>query len=97
VDYLSSQLPLANSTQVQQSMGRLLDEEIQTVMLAKGNPEYAFVVVDPPKIPKQRSSPKRTLMTLIGGLAGFFFGLLALFVRKAIEGHRKTNALKIQP
>lgn len=93
VAYLQSQLPTATSVSVQQSIGRLLDQELQTVMLAKGNPEYAFKVIDPGKVAKQRTSPKRTLITLVALMAGGFLGVLFVFIRKAVRARRETLAV----
>ena len=92
--YLKAELPTTTSVTVQQSIGRLLDQEMQTVMLAKGNPEYAFKVIDPAKVPKTRSSPKRTQITLVALMAGGFFGVLFVFVRRAIRSRREALAGK---
>jgi uncharacterized protein involved in exopolysaccharide biosynthesis len=86
--YLQAQIPLTNSVTVQQSIGRLLDQEMQTVMFAKGNPEFAFTVIDPPKVPKYKSSPKRAQMIVLSTLAGVLVGLLALLFRSAIRARR---------
>lgn len=92
VAYLKAELPVTTSVTVQQSIGRLLDQELQTVMLAKGNPEFAFKVIDPAKVPKNRSSPKRAQMTVLSTLAGGFLGLLVVFFRRAIRSRRESKA-----
>ena len=88
--YLKAELPVTTSLTVQQSIGRLLDQEMQTVMLARGNPEYAFKVIDPAKVPKTRSSPKRMEITLTALIAGGFFGVLFVFLRQAIRRRRES-------
>jgi uncharacterized protein involved in exopolysaccharide biosynthesis len=93
--YLNSQLPVTTSVTVQQSIGRLLDQELQTVMLAKGNPEFAFKVIDPAKVPKTRSSPKRAQMTVLATLAGGLLGLLVVFFRRAIRSRREFKAASL--
>lgn len=90
--YLKTELPATTSVTVQQSIGRLLDQEMQTVMLARGNPEYAFKVIDPAKVPKKRSSPKRALITVVALLAGGFLGVLFVFIRRAIRSRRESLA-----
>jgi uncharacterized protein involved in exopolysaccharide biosynthesis len=87
--YLKTELPATTSITVQQSIGRLLDQEMQTVMLARGNPEYAFKVIDPAKVPKRRSGPKRTQITVISLLAGGFLGFLFVYIRRAIRSRRR--------
>jgi uncharacterized protein involved in exopolysaccharide biosynthesis len=92
VAYLSSQIPLTTSVQVQASLGRLLDQELQTIMLAKGNREFAFRVIDPPKVPKMRSSPKRAQITILSAFAGGMMGLVALLFRNAYL-RRRSNPI----
>jgi uncharacterized protein involved in exopolysaccharide biosynthesis len=74
---------------LQQSMGRVLEGEMQKLMLARGNEEFAFKVIDPATPPKQRDAPKRALVAIVATLAGGFLGLLAVFLRKAIRERRR--------
>jgi uncharacterized protein involved in exopolysaccharide biosynthesis len=90
--YLKTELPATTSVTVQQSIGRLLDQEMQTVMLARGNTEYAFKIIDPAKVPKTRSSPKRTQITTIALLVGGFLGVIFVLIRRAIRSRRESLA-----
>ena len=73
------QQEVANTTVVsmQQSLGRILEAEMQKYMLAKGEVEYAYKIVDRASAPRLRESPKRTLIVLlsvlIGGIAATLF------------------------
>ncbi|MDZ7826844.1 MAG: hypothetical protein U5R48_13550 [Gammaproteobacteria bacterium] len=52
--------PALTDTQLltlQQTLRALLERELQTLMLAAGNDEYAFRVIDPAQVPIQRHSP----------------------------------------
>ncbi len=81
VDYLQSEMASTSLVTLQESIGRLLESELQKLMLARGNEEFAFKVLDPAAPPKYRVRPKRTvtvvLGTLLGGLLSAFFVLLA--------------------
>jgi uncharacterized protein involved in exopolysaccharide biosynthesis len=65
-------LQATNQVALQQSISRLLETQMQNMMVARGNAEYAFRVIDPARVPKKRFFPRRTLIilgaTLIGGL-----------------------------
>jgi uncharacterized protein involved in exopolysaccharide biosynthesis len=89
VDYLQKEIAGTSVVSLQQSMGRVLEGEMQKLMLARGSEEFAFKVIDPATPPKQRESPKRTLITLVATLAGGFIGLLAVFLRKALRDRRR--------
>ena len=57
------------------------------VMLARGNKEYAFRVLDSAQIPKEPIRPKRLLLvvlgTVVGGLLAVFFILMSYAVMKS--------------
>jgi uncharacterized protein involved in exopolysaccharide biosynthesis len=61
-------------------------------MLARGNEEFAFKVIDPATPPKLRDSPKRAVISMVATLAGGFLGLLAVFLRKAVRERRRPAA-----
>lgn len=82
VAYLESEMTNTTLFNLQESIGRLLESELQKLMLAKGNEEYAFKIVDPPVPPKQRVRPKRALTAVVGTLLG---GLLGVFI--VLVGH----------
>lgn len=85
VDYLQSQMTSTSVVALQQSISQLLQGELQKLMLARGNKEYAFRVIDPAQVPTSPSRPNRRLivmsMTAVGGLASVFLVLVLHFVR----------------
>lgn len=78
VKFLQQEIANTNVVSMQQSIGRILETEMQKYMLAKGEVEYAYRIVDRAAPPKLRESPRRTLVVLIAGLLGG--GLATLFV-----------------
>jgi LPS O-antigen subunit length determinant protein (WzzB/FepE family) len=65
VEYLQSELGTTNLVALQQSIGSLLENELQKLMLARGNKEFAFKIIDRAEPPKLRSRPKRTQIVLL--------------------------------
>lgn len=82
VAYLQSEMARATLVTMQESIGRLLEAELPKLMLAKGNEEFAFKIVDPAVAPRQRERPKRALTAIIGTILG---GLLGIFI--VLVGH----------
>lgn len=80
-EYLRGELAQTNIVTLQQSISDLLENEYQTMMLARGNDEYAFRVVDPATPPKWRSRPRRTLLVIVATMGGGFLSLLVAFGR----------------
>jgi uncharacterized protein involved in exopolysaccharide biosynthesis len=92
VEYLQKELARTNVVALQQSIGRLLETEMQKLMLARGTSEFAFRVIDPAEPPRRRYKPMRTLTvvlaTILGGLCSITFVLL----RHAVRNRALTRA-----
>ena len=83
VTYLQKEMAATSVVSLQQSMGRVLEGEMQKLMLARGNEEFAFKVIDKATPPKLRDAPKRALIAIVATLAGGFLGILVVFLRQA--------------
>ena len=68
---------------MQGAISRLLETELQRVMIARGDSQFSFRIVDPAEVPKYRSWPKRSVILAIAILAGGLAGVGAVFVRLA--------------
>ncbi|MCC5888301.1 MAG: hypothetical protein JJT88_17850 [Gammaproteobacteria bacterium] len=88
VTYLQEQLAASSLVTLQQSIGRLLETELQKLMLARGNEEFAFRVLDPADAPKNRVRPNRTLIVALAMIAGGMLSLLVIFVRHAVRSRK---------
>jgi uncharacterized protein involved in exopolysaccharide biosynthesis len=81
IEYLRGELQATTQVSLQQSISRLLESQMQNMMMARGNLEYAFRVVDTARVPKKRFTPKRTLITIGAGLIGGFLGCALVLLR----------------
>jgi uncharacterized protein involved in exopolysaccharide biosynthesis len=90
VNFLQGELATTSLVTLQQSIGRLLDTELQKLMLARENKEFAFRVIDRAEVPKWRVWPKRVqsivLATLIGGALSVYLVLLREAIRRRRAG-----------
>lgn len=76
VEYLQAELAATSGVAMQQAVGRLLEREHQKLMLARGNDEFAFRVIDSAEVPETVARPNRRLMVIV---ATFFGGIIAVF------------------
>ena len=83
IEFLQSELANNRLVTLEQSIGRLLETELQKMMLARGSDEFSFRVVDPATPPKNRARPKRTLIVVSAVFLGGVFALLVVFARNA--------------
>ena len=85
VAYLQQELAQTNVVTLQQAVGRLLESELQKLMLARGTQEFAFRIIDSAEPPKRRARPKRALIVIAGTLAGGLAGLIWVFLGHALR------------
>lgn len=82
VSYLQQVLAETNVVEVKFAISRLLETELQKTMVARGDKQYAFRIVDHADVPKRRSWPKRRVVLALGILAGGVAGLAAVLIRE---------------
>lgn len=89
IDYLNNQLSAANLVELRQAISRLIESEIQTVMLAKAEDEYAFKVIDPPRVPKKPIFPSKLAIMFF---AAFMGALISTIVLVCVNWRKITSA-----
>lgn len=80
VAYLQKEIATTSVVSLQQAIGRLLETEMQKYLVASGNDEFAFKVVDPAVAPRRPFWPRPVLLTalamLLGGIGSGAYVLL---------------------
>lgn len=76
IDYLRQQLDATSIFEVRQSIYRLLEGQMKEMMMAQGNIEYAFKILDPAVAPDEPSGPSRAILAIGGAAVGFFLSCL---------------------
>lgn len=92
VDYLRSELAATNVVTLQSSISRLLEHEMEKLMLARGSTEFAFRLVDRATPPKWRSWPKRAQTVLLSIVLGMIVSVAAVIVRHFARDSRSVAA-----
>jgi uncharacterized protein involved in exopolysaccharide biosynthesis len=85
IEYLRQQSEETSLADLRSALFRLIEEQIQTITLAKVNDEFVFEILDPAVAPDpdDEISPKRLLILLLGGISGLLVGILAALLRGA--------------
>lgn len=95
VAYLQNELASTTVVTLQQSIGRLLENELQKLMLARGNEEFAFRIVDSADVPIEPSRPRRLLIVIGGTILGGIMSLVLLFVLRVVPLAGRESSRKI--
>ena len=90
IEFLNEELAKTHVVEIRQSIFKLIEAQIQNIMLANVREEYAFRVIDPAGIPDidDHRSPNRPLIVLVFLGIGSMLGLL---VASILEGRRLGN------
>lgn len=90
--YLESQINTAGDPFIRTNVYGLIARQIQTAMLAEAKENYAFKVLDPPRVPDKKVKPKRTLMVGIAFVVSLFLGIFLAFMREHYQRNREEWA-----
>jgi uncharacterized protein involved in exopolysaccharide biosynthesis len=86
VSFLQQELEFEKNAELRNVFYSLIEEQIKSSTLAKARKEYVFRIIDPAIYPENKSSPKRALNTILGGLVGgvicFILFTIRFFFRK---------------
>jgi uncharacterized protein involved in exopolysaccharide biosynthesis len=86
--YLNSELTATNSVELRQSIASMIEAQMQTIMLANADAEYAFSYIDPPRIPNIRAYPRRSLMVILSFIASLFVSVIGLLIIRSFKDQR---------
>jgi hypothetical protein len=82
IQYLTSQAAKANALELRAAIFELLQNEIKTEMVSRGNDEYALKVIDPAAVPEKQASPQPVLLSLSAALAALALYSLIIVIRR---------------
>lgn len=82
LSYLNKEIAATSVVAVQQSLGRVVESEMQKMLLARSSDEYAYKVIDAAIQPNRRYSPRRTLIVVIATAIGGFLAALFVLLRR---------------
>jgi uncharacterized protein involved in exopolysaccharide biosynthesis len=83
IAYLRSELQATRLVTLQDAIGRLLESEMQQLMIAQGNEEFAFRVIDKGQVPKRSFKPRRLIAIAGACVVGVFAAMFFLLVRES--------------
>jgi LPS O-antigen subunit length determinant protein (WzzB/FepE family) len=84
--FLNETAQSSNIKSIKEATLKLVENQMQTLVLVASSEAYIFKTIDSPLVPEQKSGPNRTLIcilgTLIGGLASLFYVLVRHYLKK---------------
>lgn len=91
--YLNGELDKASSVELRQVIHRLIEAQVQTIMLANVRQDFVIRVIDPAVVQDADYyvSPRRALLAFMGLVLGGFLGLIISLVRAAMRAAARVQ------
>lgn len=86
--HLDAQMASTGDPFVRQKLYSLIAQQIETSMMSAAKENFAFKVIDPPRVPDKRIKPKRTQMVIIAFFVSLIIGVFLAFLSE----HLKKNS-----
>lgn len=77
--YLEGQLGETSDPFIKQKIYNLIAQQLETSMMAEVKENFAFKILDPPKVPDRKIKPKRAQMVMLAFVVALFLGVFAAF------------------
>ncbi len=81
IEFLTAKLEQTKLADMQQVFYDLIEEQTKTLMLSEVSSEYVLKTVDPANAPEERSSPKRSVIVVIGTMLGGMLAIIIVLIR----------------
>jgi len=97
LDYLQKELEKTSIVEVQNTIFRVMETQVKSMMMANTQEQFAFKVIDPAIVVDEDAfvKPKRPLMMVLGLVGGLFVGIVIVFLRKAIQSYQARRAASV--
>ena len=82
INYLQEQLQSTQLVEMQRVFYQLIESQTRITMLADVREEYVFRVIDPAVVPDRKFAPRRSLIAIVGTMAGGMFGVIFVLTRR---------------
>lgn len=87
IRFLNQTAKTTNIQPIKETIAKLLESQMKTLMLTSSNEAYVFKVIDSPIIPEEKSEPSRTIICFIGAILGAFFSIVVSFIQNYRESY----------
>jgi uncharacterized protein involved in exopolysaccharide biosynthesis len=91
INYLRAELASTDVVVLQQSISRLIEAEMQRLMLARGNDEFAFRIIDRAEVPKRHVRPRRLLVVVGTGIVALVGACIVIAIGVLIRPAPPSN------
>ncbi len=90
--YLEEQLYKTADPFIKQKIYNLIAQQLETSMMAEVKENFAFKVIDPPKVPDRKIRPRRPSMVMLGAILSGISGIALSIILERLAVSRQRGA-----
>ena len=91
LSYLKNQLSLTSESELKKVIAKLIEKQIQTLMISDISDDFVFSIVDSPRVPEKKFAPHRSLICIVSTIFGFLFICFSRFLYFNYNINRKIS------
>jgi len=95
IDFLKMKYTETNIQSLRIGISKLLESQMQTLMLSSSENDYIFKILDSPVVPEEKFSPNRFIILFVGTIFGFVFSFLIVFAQYYIFQNKNLSLKKM--
>ncbi|MCP4580331.1 MAG: hypothetical protein GY839_01840 [candidate division Zixibacteria bacterium] len=84
---------LTRQLKIQETIFELLTQQYEQAKIQEKRDTPTIQILDPPKVPEKKSSPKRATMALMAGILALFFTTIAVFIKEFIDRNKREDTV----
>lgn len=89
IAFLSQSSKSTSIQSIKEVTSKLLEAQMQTLMLASTDDDYVFKTINSPIVPEEKSSPNRPLICIMGTILGLIMSMVIVLIM-----HARQNPIK---
>tara|TARA_Y200000002_G_scaffold369007_1_gene362694 strand:+ start:158 stop:1075 length:918 start_codon:yes stop_codon:yes gene_type:complete len=91
LNYLKNQLSLTSESELKKVIAKLIEKQIQTLMISDISDDFVFSIVDSPRVPEKKFAPHRSLICIVSTIFGFLLICFSRFLYFNYNINRKIS------
>lgn len=85
IKFLEESTKSTSLQSLQEAIAKLLESQMQNLMLASSNKDYVFKTLDAPIVPEEKSGPSRAIIVIVGTFLGLLFSFLIIIGNQLVR------------
>ena len=89
--FLEGLLEDTNNRNIKLQLNQIIENQLRTKMLSNIRDDYLLMPIDPPFIPEEKSSPRRSILSIMSLILGFILSIFFVLLKEVFFKKKTLN------